>query len=168
MKTNYEYFKHSDTNEVLKKQSFVDTDIDFPEHWYRVDSSEIKKPNLNGFVEIKEKTYKKHLKLYRKTIKMMIEKANQSPALVWMSNKKHPFTYPDKFNGKVPLKVTTKKNVYPDFVIQGKTKKGTECKSGFEYYCWVNSYGAVSAILANGEQLGLYPNEFEVSEYHLS
>lgn len=45
-------------------------------------------------------------------------------------------------------------------------KKGLLCIQGNEYYVWVNSYGAVSAILPNGEQLGLKPDEFEVIEWH--
>lgn len=34
------------------------------------------------------------------------------------------------------------------------------------YECWVNSYGAVSAICTNGERLGLKPYEFDVIEWH--
>jgi hypothetical protein len=34
-----------------------------------------------------------------------------------------------------------------------------------EYPAWTNRHGAVSAILPNGDKLGLMPNEFEVVEF---
>jgi hypothetical protein len=39
---------------------------------------------------------------------------------------------------------------------------------GEEYDAWVNRNGAVSAILPNGELLGLKPDEFEVTEWAMS
>lgn len=71
--------------------------------------------------------------------------------------------YPERYNKRVPLKVRMLQSVTSDIplscTIQG-------CIDGMEYYVFVNSYGAISAILDNGKQLGLKPNEFEVTEWH--
>jgi hypothetical protein len=92
-----------------------------------------------------------------------LEIANTSPALNWQSDKSGNSAYPANFRGRVPLKVKLATTVYPDvpFVPSG-TIAGKDC----EYYVWVNSYGAVSAILPNGEKLGLRPSEFDVIEWH--
>lgn len=102
------------------------------------------------------------------TEEQMRDQANESPALKWQSDRSGKFAYPANFRGRVPLKVKVAKNIYPDDVIVmvGKIKDGTKCLMDKEYYCWVNSYGAVSAILPNGERLGLYPSEFDVTEWH--
>jgi len=75
----------------------------------------------------------------------------------------------DSFNGKVPLKVKTIKNVYsnvPGYADRIGAKEPIVCLKDHTYYAWVNSYGAVSAILPTGIKLGLYPSEFEVVEWH--
>lgn len=94
------------------------------------------------------------------------QKAFESPALQWQSDKKGSFAYPARFNGRVPLKVRLLLTVMPDIPIIIVPDGGTLCIEGNEYYVWVNSYGAVSAILPNGEMLGLKPDEFEVTEWH--
>jgi hypothetical protein len=100
----------------------------------------------------------------------MFEVSLTSPALEWQSNKKGDFAYPANFRGKVPLKVKLAKTVTPDLMefsaILG-IKKDTVALKDNEYYVWVNSYGAVTAILPNGERLGLVPSEFDVTEWHI-
>jgi len=98
------------------------------------------------------------------TTEEIIEKAKQSPALEWRSKEEGSFAYPAHWEDKVPLKVQMRKSVFPDFLFLAKP--GTSTTIGEEYYVWVNNYGAVSAILENGEQLGLKPDEFRVIEFH--
>lgn len=98
------------------------------------------------------------------TTEEIIAKTLKSPALNWQSDDPAPFTYPPHWRGKVPLKINMLKLVQPD--IPELAKKDTLCFNDQEYYVWVNSYGAVSAILPNGQQLGLKPDEFEVIEWH--
>lgn len=99
----------------------------------------------------------------------MLATALTSPALKWQSDRKGRFAYPANFRGRVPLKVKLAKTVTPDLMdlapILG-IKKDTVALKDCEYYVWVNSYGAVSAILENGERLGLLPSEFDVTEWH--
>lgn len=94
----------------------------------------------------------------------MLTKALTSPALTWLSDRKGSFAYPKKWNKQVPLKVSLNKTVTPDINFSGKEEM--IALKDQEYYAWVNSYGAVSAILPNGECLGLYPNEFVVTAFH--
>lgn len=92
-----------------------------------------------------------------------------SPALQWQSDRGGRMDYPARFRGRVPLKVVVAKNVTPDlmeFKKELRIKDDTICLKDNEYYVWVNSYGAVSAILPNGERLGLLPSEFDVTEWH--
>lgn len=91
--------------------------------------------------------------------------ANTSPALEWKSDKPGRFAYPANFRGRVPLKVRTAKKVIPDIPVFGNTRN-IICEQDIEYFVWVNSYGAVTAILPNGERLGLLPSEFDVTEWH--
>lgn len=95
----------------------------------------------------------------------IIEKAKTSPALQWQSDRPGRAAYPANFRGRVPLKVRLAKRVVPDFYLPNHPT-GTECEKDGEYYVWVNSYGAVSAILPNGQKLGLIPSEFDVIEWH--
>jgi hypothetical protein len=93
------------------------------------------------------------------TTEQIIEKTKTSPALQKQAK------YPVRWEGKVPLKIKCLKTVHPEpFFLSHK--QDTICEAPKEYYVWVNSYGAVSAILKNGEQLGLKPDEFEVTEWH--
>jgi hypothetical protein len=105
------------------------------------------------------------------TDEQMYEVALTSPALKWQSNRKGRSAYPANYRGKVPLKVKLAKTVKPDLMefapILGITKDTIALKDN-EYYVWVNSYGAVSAILKNGKHLGLIPSEFDVVAWHES
>lgn len=96
--------------------------------------------------------------------KELIKLAKESPALHLISNMKGLFAYPSHWKSKVPLKVKMNKTVGPDmpFLFPSKEK----CIEGNEYYCTVNSYGALCAILPDGEKLGLKPGEFDVIEFH--
>lgn len=100
---------------------------------------------------------------------VLLAAALTSPALQWQSDRGGRMDYPANFRGKVPLKVKVAKNVTPDLQFLKKelgVKDDTICLKDNEYYVWVNSYGAVSAILPNGERLGLLPSEFDVTEWH--
>lgn len=74
--------------------------------------------------------------------------------------------YPKNWNTRVPLKVRMKETVMPEMPMVFTPKDGTICIKDNQYYVWVNSYGAISAILENSERLGLKPNEFEIIEWH--
>lgn len=92
--------------------------------------------------------------------------AKTSPALVRQSTEQGKFAYPIRFNGQVPLKVKMIHTVTSDLPMIFPDSADMICVAGNEYYVWVNSYGAVSAILDGERKLGLKPNEFEVTEYH--
>lgn len=96
------------------------------------------------------------------------EVSNTSPALEWQSDKPGRSAYPANFRGKVPLKVKMAKTVFPDAPISAVlgVNKSVVCNKDEEYFVWVNSYGAVTAVLPNGERLGLIPSEFDVIEWH--
>ncbi len=105
----------------------------------------------------------------QKTEKEMLEESLHSPALerIFISEKRG--FYPARYRGRVPKKVVMAKKVRPDMVAYGAIlgiKEDTVALKDNEYYAWVNSYGAVSAILPNGESLGLLPSEFDVTEWH--
>ena len=105
--------------------------------------------------------------LCKMKLEEILEITLTSPALKWQSDKGGRFDYPANFRGRVPLKVKTAKKVLPDIpMLKAISKPGTECLKNGEYYVWVNSYGAVTALLQNGERLGLLPSEFDVIEWH--
>jgi hypothetical protein len=100
------------------------------------------------------------------TTEQIIEKTLESPALKYQCDEIGTFAYPARWKGKVPLKVRMLKTVTSDIpmIFPDSADMITIAKN--EYYVNVNSYGAVSAILPNGKQLGLKPDEFEVVEFH--
>lgn len=103
------------------------------------------------------------------TFDEMLEIAKTSTALKWQSDRQGRFAYPANFRGRVPLKVKLAKDVTPDLMEYKEIlgiKDSTIALKDNEYYVYVNSYGAVSAILADGKQLGLLPSEFDVTEWH--
>ena len=61
MKTIYTYWKSSNNSDVILKQEFTETKINFPICYYR-NGKEIKVNDLKGYVEIKKKKYIKTLK----------------------------------------------------------------------------------------------------------
>lgn len=72
--------------------------------------------------------------------------------------------YPARFNDRVPKTVRTTRYVTADWPIR-LSKPDCFAPKGDVFPAWTNSHGAVSAILPNGDKLGLYPSEFEVVEW---
>lgn len=72
--------------------------------------------------------------------------------------------YPANYRGRVPWKVRMACTVRPDMPFLAPP--GTVALADQVYEVWVNSYGAVSAICANGTRLGLKPAEFDVVAWH--
>jgi hypothetical protein len=97
----------------------------------------------------------------------ILQIARTSPALKWQSDRPGRSAYPANYRGRVPLKVRLAKTVEPDLKGIVPTVPGTIAMQESEYFVWVNSYGAVTAILPNGERLGLLPSEFDVTEWHV-
>lgn len=83
----------------------------------------------------------------------------ESPALKHRS--KH---YPERFNDRVPLTIRMTMNVRPDLWCSGRP--GTILRRDEVYPAWTNSHGAVCGICANGERLGVKPDEFEVESFY--
>ncbi len=80
-----------------------------------------------------------------------------SPALRFQSD-----YYPSAWHRKVPKKVKMTKTVRSDLPIPPFLSAPVD----HEYFVWVNSHGAISAIFEDGKQLGLKPCEFEIIEWH--
>lgn len=102
-------------------------------------------------------------------LEQMLNIALTSPALKHQSNEPGRSCYPANFRGRVPLKVKLAKTVAPDLLEYAPIldiKADTVALKDQEYYVWVNSQGAVLAILENGEKLGLLPSEFDVIDWH--
>ena len=74
------------------------------------------------------------------------------------------FDYPARFGDKVPKTIRVLRRVTADWPIS-LSKPDLVCPKGETFPAWTNSHGAVSAIMPNGERLGLYPSEFEVVEW---
>lgn len=70
------------------------------------------------------------------------------------------------FGGRVPKTVRLKTTVSSDWPVALAQGYALRAPQGLCYPAWTNSYGAVSAVLADGSKLGLYPHEFEVVEWH--
>lgn len=90
---------------------------------------------------------------------------DQSPALHERSD-----WYPrDRFGDRVPLRIRMLENVRSEvpFLMAPYGVAGTVrvALAGREYPAWVNSHGAVVALLEDG-QLGVKPAEFEVTAWH--
>lgn len=64
MKTEYKYYKNSNTGELIKKQMFKETKTNFPDYYYDMNGSPIKNhPDLLiGFVPISKKKFDKESK----------------------------------------------------------------------------------------------------------
>lgn len=88
------------------------------------------------------------------------KKVFASPALKTRSSE-----YPTRYNGKIPLTVKMLKTVNSELPIVVEPKP-IKVEEGQEYPVWVNSHGAVAAVLPSGETLGIKPDEFEVIEWH--
>ena len=62
MTTEYKFYKNSNTGEVIMRQIFSCDTIDFPDCFYDRNKEKILLANLTGFVEIKEKTFKREIR----------------------------------------------------------------------------------------------------------
>lgn len=79
-------------------------------------------------------------------------------------NRNPDFDYPERFADRVPKTVRTTRRVTADFPLN-LTNPDCIAPRGDVFPAWTNSHGAVSAVLPNGEKLGLYPSEFEVVQW---
>lgn len=70
------------------------------------------------------------------------------------------------FGDRVPKTVRLKTTVSSDAIVAFAHGYSLSTPKECCYPAWTNSYGAVSAVLADGSKLGLYPREFEVVEWH--
>lgn len=84
-----------------------------------------------------------------------------SPALKELSD-----IYPPNRHGKVPLKIKMACTVKSDLPFFMQPKNDMVVHKDEEYFVWCNSHGAMSAILPNGEKLGIRPSECEIIEWH--
>lgn len=95
----------------------------------------------------------------------ILEEQQFMQTLTSLALKDRSANYPEIWNNKVPLKVKMLDTVKPDIpILFGHSEN--EALKGMYYCVWVNTHGAVSAILPNLSQLGLKPHEFEVIEWH--
>jgi hypothetical protein len=70
------------------------------------------------------------------------------------------------FGDRVPSKIKMRRTVTSDFPFFLKTDEGALVAYGGQTYdAWTNSYGAVAAVMPNGKNLGVKPDEFEVIEW---
>jgi len=99
----------------------------------------------------------------------MLSIALTSPAIISKVGNSSDSPYPICFHGKVPLKVRLKKalnlirtNIADKFFANDRFAY----LPNNEFYVWVNSFGAVFAILPDFEKYYLSPEEFEVTEWH--
>ena len=99
-----------------------------------------------------------------------LEYALSSPALKSQAGEEcGRGAYPANYFGKVPLRVRLAKTVKPDLMAYKSIldiKDDDVAIKDSECYVYVNSHGAVIAMLPNGRTLGLLPSEFVVVEWH--
>jgi hypothetical protein len=62
MKTNYTYYKNSNTGELIMKQHFSGVSFDCPDCFYNVNKNLNDVTNLIGFIEISEKKFEREVK----------------------------------------------------------------------------------------------------------
>jgi hypothetical protein len=98
------------------------------------------------------------MKLQEKLIKDIVM---TSPALKSISE-----NYPSNRYGKIPLKIKMSCTVKSDLPMFIDKTQGLIAFEGQEYFVWCNSHGAMSAILPNGEKLGIRPSECEIIQWH--
>ena len=62
MTTKYKFYKNSNTGEIIMRQIFSSDTIVFPDCFYDRNRKQILSVNFKGFVEIKEKTFKREIR----------------------------------------------------------------------------------------------------------
>lgn len=107
-------------------------------------------------------------KAVQRFLAIEIRYKNEKIALTSSALKNQSEHYPPVWKGKVPKRVKMAKTVTSDLPIFLQKTESIIAEGGKEYYVYCNSHGAISAILPNGEKLGLKPYEFEVIEWHTS
>ena len=70
--------------------------------------------------------------------------------------------YPLTWNGKVPLLIRMTRTVHSDLWMIDEFP--LVARAGQEYRAYTNSHGAISAWV-DGQQLGVKPDEFEVTQW---
>lgn len=74
--------------------------------------------------------------------------------------------YPASFNGRVPRVIRPTCVLRSDFPLRTFPKhQDLVIQPSQTYLAWTNSHGAVAAILPDGRDLGVKPDEFEVVEW---
>lgn len=76
---------------------------------------------------------------------------------------------PERFGGRVPRTVRMLRDVKSDldfFLRTNRIERSMVARSGEIYPAWTNRLGAVCVQFANGERLGVKPDEFEVHSYY--
>lgn len=68
------------------------------------------------------------------------------------------------YGNRVPSKIRMSCSVYSDVSFMASAPKYAQ--RGNIYDAWMNSYGAVAAVMEGGKTLGVKPGEFEVIEWH--
>lgn len=67
MKMTNTYLKNSNTGELVMKKSFSESKIKHPDYFFDLNGKSLEdNKDLKGFVEIKEKTFKRESKLQKK------------------------------------------------------------------------------------------------------
>jgi hypothetical protein len=70
------------------------------------------------------------------------------------------------FGDRVPSKIKMRRTVTSDYPMFLRPGEAMLLAIGGEVYeAWTNSYGAVAAVMPNGKNLGVKPDEFEVIEW---
>lgn len=57
MIVNREFYKNSNTGELVSKSYYTETLIDFPDYYYDVHGKDCGTPDLTGFVKMSEKKF---------------------------------------------------------------------------------------------------------------
>lgn len=76
--------------------------------------------------------------------------------------------YPARFMGRVPKTIRMRRTIQPDEPMRSLSAawRGVIAEHGMLYPAHTNSHGAVSAVMDNGQKLGVKPDEFEITEWY--
>ena len=96
----------------------------------------------------------------RLTSKPQIDHGPASRGDICTDHENPDFHYPARFEGRVPKTVRTYHEVRSFWML----RPAIVAPAGI-YPAWTNRHGAVSAILPDGERLGLLPSEYTVEEW---
>lgn len=76
--------------------------------------------------------------------------------------------YPARFMERVPKTIQMRRSVQADEPMRSLDPEWRDviAEHGMLYPAYTNSHGAVSAIMDNGQKLGVKPDEFEITQWH--